>query len=699
MLEVLEYLNKKPGAKNIPIINREISWLAFNARVLQEAEDEDVPLFERLRFLGIFSNNLDEFFRVRVATVKRMVLLKKDIRDQLNDEPKKLLAQIQKTVLKQQSEFQRIFDNLSDKLDEEGIHIINETELSEDQGAFVKQYFHTKVWPTLIPLMVTKKNFPSLKDASIYMAIKLFNSETPDDVNYSLLEVPTKSLSRFLVIPSISEHKYVILLEDVIRYCLQEIYSILNYDRFESYVIKISRDAELDLDSDITKSFLEKMKKSLKQRKKGDPVRFVHDRDMPKDLLQFLMTCIDVGKTDNIIPGGRYHNFKDFMGFPNLGRRDLEYSRINPIMHPDFKPYQSILDVMKVKDVMLHYPYQSFNSFIDLLREAAIDPRVKSIKITIYRLAKDSKVVNALINAAKNGKKVTVVLELQARFDEAANIKWSSTLQDEGVKVLFGLPGLKVHSKICLISRKENNRLVHYTTVGTGNFNESTAKIYSDLKLFTSDKRITSEIVRIFHLLEGKLHTPSVYRHLVPSPTHLRTKMVQLIANEIKNAQAGKEAYIYLKMNSLVDPDLISKLYEASNAGVKIRLNVRGICSITPGKKGLSENIEAISIIDKFLEHTRVFIFANGGKELMYISSADWMGRNLDSRVEVTCPVYDQSIQQEVRDFLEIQWRDNVKARILDAKQENKFKVRGDHEDKLRSQFALYDYYEKMLEG
>lgn len=700
MLEVLEYLNKKPGARTVQIINREISWLSFNERVLQEAEDPTVPLLERVRFLGIFSNNLDEFFRVRVATVKRMVALKKGLRENLVEDPKKILSEIQRIVLQQQQEFQTVYEDILDELEQTGIHLINEHELSEDQGAFVKSYFHTKVWPTLVPLMVHDiKKFPYLKDKSIYLAIKLSKSKNPDDVGYSLIEVPTRSLSRFLVIPSISENKYVIILDDVIRYCLHEVYAILNYDQVEAYTIKITRDAELEMDTDVSKSFLEKMKKSLKQRKRGEPVRFVYDKDMPKDLLKFLMDRMKLDKGDNLIPGGRHHNFKDFMGFPNLGRKDLEYERITQLQHKDLEPYESILDVVQKKDVLLHYPYQSFSYFIDLLREAAIDPRVRSIKITIYRLANDSKVVNTLINAAKNGKKVVVVLELQARFDEEANIKWSNVLQDEGVTVLFGMQGLKVHSKVCLISRKNGSGgTQHFASVGTGNYNESTSRIYSDFALFTSDKRITSEIVKVFHLLEGRSHKPYYYRHLVPSPMQLRNRLVRLINAEIRNAKSGKEAYIHLKMNSLVDPDLINKLYQASKAGVRIRLNIRGICSLIPGKKGLSENIEAISIIDKFLEHTRVFVFSNGGDEVMYISSADWMGRNLDRRIEITCPIYDDEVRQEIRDFLEIQWKDNVKARTLNRSQDNEIHQLPKDAEEVRSQFALYDYYQQKLE-
>ncbi|MAX79622.1 MAG: polyphosphate kinase 1 [Crocinitomicaceae bacterium] len=699
MLEVLEYISKPDLNKSGKfMINREISWLAFNARVLQEAEDPNVPLIERMRFLGIFSNNLDEFFKVRVATVKRMIHFKKSFKDALNVDPRKLLQQIQEKVLEQQAEFQRIYNNLLDELEKEGIHMVNETELNADQGEFVKDYFNQKVWPTLVPLMIDDKTeFPTLRDKSIYLAIKLYRSDNPKNIQYSLLEVPSRTLPRFLVIPSISDRKYIIFLDDVIRYCLKEVYAILNYDQFEAYTIKITRDAELDIDEDVSKSFLEKMKKSLKQRKKGEPVRFVYDETIPNDLLKFMKNKLELDSDDNLIPGGRYHNSKDFMAFPNLGRAELEYEKFQQLQHRDLKPYESILDVIGQKDVLLHYPFQSFGYFIDLLREAAIDPKVKSIKITIYRLAKDSRVINALINAAKNGKKVTVVLELQARFDEEANIKWSNVLQDEGVKVLFGIPGLKVHSKLCVISRKEANGLKHYASIGTGNYNEKTAKIYSDLSLFTSDKRITAEANRLFKMFDGITHRPFVYRHIVPSPTQLRNRLIRLISNEIKLAKDGKEAYITLKMNSLVDQQMIEKLYQASMAGVKIRLIIRGICSLVPNVEGLSENIEAISIVDKFLEHARVFIFGNGGNEVMYISSADWMGRNLDNRVEVTCPIYDPRIKQEINDFLNIQWRDNVKARIHDGSMKNEMREPAENEKLVRSQFELYEYYKNQL--
>lgn len=697
MLEVLEYVNRKPGGLTSKIINREISWLAFNARVLQEADDPKVPLFERFRFLGIFSNNLDEFFRVRVATVKRMVELKKSIRDHLNEDPKKVLAQIQETVLQQQKDFQAIYERLLAELMKEGIAILNEKQLNAEQEAFVKNYFLTKVWPVLIPIMVsTNKKFPYLRDKYIYLAIKLSKTRKPEDVQYSLIEIPADRLGRFLVLPNDGDKRCMIILDDVIRFCLKEVFSMLNYNDIKAYTIKITRDAELDIEHDVSKSFLDKLNKSIKDRKKGEPVRFVYDKTMDADLLHFIMRKMKLDKSDNLIPGGRYHNFKDFMGFPNLGRKDLEYPKIVSVPHSHLKPYKSILNEVRKRDILLHFPYQSFNYFIDLLREAAIDPSVKSIKVTVYRLAKDSRVANALINAARNGKQVTAVLELQARFDEEANIRWSSVLQEEGVNVLHGLPGLKVHSKMCLISRREGTRTRNYASLGTGNFNESTSKVYSDLMLFTSDNRLCDEANRLFKLLEEtEIPKPMPYKHLLPSPMQLRSSLVAMINTEIKNAKSGKEAFIYLKMNSLVDPDLILKLYQASKVGVKIRLNIRGICSLKAGVAGLSDNIEAISIVDKFLEHARVFWFANGGEELIYVSSADWMGRNLDSRVEVTFPIYAPELKQEIRDFLEIQWADNTKARMLDDKQENNFRIVEADTKKVRCQFELYDYYKQ----
>jgi len=682
------------GRKEI-IINRELSWLAFNARVLQEAADPSVPLVERIRFLGIFSNNRDEFFRVRVATVKRLVDLdSKKVRQVIGDTPKTVLKKIQQTVIRQQREFEAIYKEILKELERKDIYIINEKELDTRQGEFVRKYFHEKVYPTLVPIMIHQiKKFPFLGDRSIYLAVLLSQKGVDSEEQAALIEVPTTHLSRFVVLPTTGGKRYVILLDDVIRFCLDDIFSIFDYDRVDSYMLKITRDAELDIDNDISASFLEKMRKSLKQRKKGVPVRFVYDKKMPPKLLKFIIKRMKIDAEDNLIPGGRYHNFKDFMGFPDLGQKALRHRSAPPLRHPEIQPGQSIIQMMRKKDFLLFYPYQTFVHFIDLLREASIDPKVKSIQITLYRVASRSQVVNALINAAKNGKKVTVVVELQARFDEEANIYWSNMLQEEGVDVVFGVPGLKVHSKVCLITRIENGKQVRYATIGTGNFNENTARIYSDISLFTSDKRITTEAERVFGIFLNVYRPNYYYKHLVLSPVSFRNRLVRLINSEIKYAKAGNEASIFLKLNSLVDPDLVSKLYEAGKAGVKIRLIIRGICSLVPGVDGMSENIEAISIVDKYLEHARIYWFGHSGKDLMFISSADGMSRNLDSRIEVTCPIYDTDLKQEIVDILEIQWRDNAKARILNKEQDNSYRqLTG---KKVRAQLELYNYYQK----
>lgn len=672
-------------------ISREISWLSFNARVLQEAADPQVPLIERIKFLGIFSSNLDEFFRVRVATLKRLTSLGKKAKKLIGHDPKEILEEIQEIVLKQQEKSDLIYLNILKELEKHKIFIVNENQLNEEQGEFVKSYFRQEVRPTLIPIMISHlPKFPDLKDQSIYLAICLLKRNHLRKAKYALIEVPTDVLPRFLILPESDGHKYIILLDDVIRYNLKDIFSIFHFDRFEAYTIKLTRDAELDIEDDVSESFIRKISKSLKLRKGGRPVRFIYDSQIPKELLEFLIKHIHLNKDDNLIPGGRYHNFKDFMNFPKIGSRSLQYLPLIPLRHKDLEYQKSLLKTISEKDIILHYPYQSFDYMIDLLREASIDPKVTSIKMTLYRAAKNSKVINALINAIKNGKAVTVIMELQARFDEEANIYWANKLQEEGARVIYGVPGLKVHAKLCLITRREKGKTLHYANIGTGNYNEATAKIYSDHSLFTSDQRITKEVSRVFDFFENN-YKVSMFKHLVVSPFCMRERFVELIQNEIKNAQRGKEAYIILKLNNLADQHMIRKIYEASKAGVRIKLIVRSSCSLIPGIQGLSENIEAISILDKFLEHSRILIFYNGGKEKYYISSADWMTSNLDRRVEVACPIYDKAIQQELKTFLDIQWKDNTKARIINEKQDNPYR-KISSEARIRAQEAIYDF-------
>ena len=678
------------------IINREISWLSFNERVLQEAGDPTVPLVQRIRFLGIFSNNLDEFFRVRVATINRILNFGKSAKELLGAKPKKLLGQIHDIVIRHQERSLEIYNDILAGLKKENIFILNETQLSKEQGIFVKDYFHRIIRPTLVPIMLYKlADFPYLREKSIYLAVNFVGRKSEKNP-YSLIEIPTTVHSRFIVLPEKDGKKYIMLIDDVIRFSMQEIFEVLKLKFDKAFTIKITRDAELNIDNDLARSLVEKMSRSLKQRKKGDPVRFVYDRTMPRQLLDFITKSMKFDNADNLIPGGRYHNFKDFISFPNVGGKHLEYHPSPAIPNKYLNPTASIINVLKKRDILLHYPYQSFSSFIDLLREAAIDPNVVSIKMTAYRLAKKSNVINALISAVKNGKEVTVIMEIQARFDEEANIQWSNALQEEGVKVIYGVPGLKVHSKMCIIKRKEGGKFAYYASVGTGNFNEQTATLYSDHSLFTSRKEITLEVNKLFDFFENNFHTHK-YQHLVVSPHSMRKKMILHINTEIKNAKAGKPAYMILKMNNLVDMELIKKLYQASKAGVKINMIIRGVCSLIPGIKGMSENIEAVSIVDRYLEHSRIFVFGNGGNELYYFSSADWMTRNLDYRVEVTCPVYSKELQQELRTMLNIQLSGNVKARIIDEFQTNRYK-RSSTNTKIRSQVAFYNYLKEKHE-
>ncbi len=679
------------------IINRELSWLSFNERVLQEAQDKSVPLIERIRFLGIFSNNLDEFFKVRVATIKRMIDVEESTGTKYRENPKKVLAEIQRIVIRLQAKFNKTYNKIIRELAEHNIFLINENQLNTEQKEFVVQYFRDKILPVLSPVMLHNvEQFPDLKDKSIYLATRLSSSEPGIDTEYALIEIPTDILPRFITLPAPRNKEFIIILDDIIRYNLNEVFSILHFDKFEAFIIKLTRDAELDIDNDLSKSFLEKISKSVTERKKGQPVRFVYDRNISEDMLEYLTTSLELDEEDNLIPGGRYHNFKDYMKFPDLGKKRLIYKPTPPAFHPDFIPAQSTFDVIRNKDLLMHFPYQKFSHYISLLREAAIDPRVSSIRTTLYRVAQNSRVINALRTAAKNGKRVEVVIELQARFDEQSNIYWSKQLEEDGAIVHFGLPGLKVHSKLTLIKRNEGNKTVSYATVGTGNFHEGTAELYSDFMLLTTDVRITSEVEKVFRFIMNPYKNYK-FSHLLVSPIHLRRRLYTMIDNEIKNAQAGKEAFIHAKLNSLVDREVIKKLYQANREGVKMTLNVRGICSIIPGIKGHSDNIDAFSIVDKYLEHSRVYVFCNGGDEKFYISSADWMTRNLDHRVEVASPIYDPKLQQEIRDFLDIQLKDNVKARILNKEQNNPYRKTSTRK-KFRSQIELYQYYNKKYE-
>ena len=677
------------GINKEGLINRDLSWLSFNARVLQEAEDMSVPLLERMRFLGIFSNNLDEFFRVRVATIRRMKKFGKKGKQIIGADPSKLLEKIQQIVVRQQEKFNHLYTGIVSELEKENIFIVNEKKLNKEQQVFVKEYFERQVSTFVIPIMIdSAPKFPYLKDRMTYLAVRITKSKKEKKIKYSLIEVPTDVLPRFIVLPSLEDKKYIILLDDIIRFSLKDIFSLFTYETIDSYSVKMTRDSQLDIDTDVSKSLMEKISKSVKQRSKGEPVRLVYDKAIPANFLDFILRKIKLRKSECLIPGGRYHNYKDFINFPRIGRKDLWNQTLAPSEHPGFKGQKSLLNVIRKKDVLISYPYHTFNHIIDILREAAIDPKVLSIKITLYRVANNSSIVNALINAVRNGKQVTAVVELHARFDEEINIFYSSKLQEEGVEVIFGVPGLKVHSKLFLITQHEENKIINYAHIGTGNFNENTAKTYCDHALLTADKTITNEVEKLFGFYLNN-YKAGTYNHLIVSPFNTRKRFSSLIANEIKNANEGKDAWMILKMNSFVDKEMIEKLYEASNAGVKIKLIVRGICSLVPGIKGKSENIEAISIVDTFLEHSRIYIFCHGGNNKFYLASGDWMYRNLDYRSEVAVPINDPDLQEELRKYIAIQLRDNCKARLLNSTQGENVYVRSSGKTPIRSQYEI----------
>ena len=692
-------LNKAPLENSY--YNRELSWLQFNARVLQEAEDTTTPLLERLRFIGIFSNNLDEFFKVRYATIKRIANAGKGGRSFLGGIPaSELMELITKTVIKQQKTSLGILSGIKEELKKEQIFMIDETEVSKSQSIFIADYFLQKVSPAMVVIMIGElKEFPSLKDSAAYLAVKMKMAK--DDTtfesknNYALIEIP-KNVERFVELPRQDGKKYIIILDDLIRYMLHKIFSIFKYDYISAHMIKITRDAALDIESDLSKSFIDKISKSVKNRSDGAPVRLVYDKTIDDETLSFLMDKMGIKNSDSINPGGRYHNRRDYINFPNLGRQDLQYEKITPLNVPGLNLVGSLLDKVAKKDYLLHAPYQSFSYVVKFLREAALDPTVKTIKITIYRLAEVSHIASSLINAVKNGKEVTVQIELQARFDEQANIHYAEQMQREGVKLIFGVAGLKVHCKICVVERLEEGKLKKYSIISTGNFNESTARIYTDYTLFTANQKIGKELNRVFDFFEVNYKIKE-YKHLIVSPHYTRTAIYDLIETEIFNTMQGKKSGIKLKLNSLSDNRLIDRLYAASRAGVKIQLIVRGICCLIPGVKSMSENIEVISVVDKFLEHPRLYIFENGGAPKIYISSADFMRRNLDTRVEISCPIYDQQIKEEILETFDICWSDNVKARYISEKQDNLY--RKNNKPKVRSQFALYAYYKNKLEN
>ena len=680
-------MNTQP---KIPIRNRDLSWLSFNERVLQEASDPRNPLVERMRFVGIFSNNLDEFFRVRYAIARRDFRLLKD--EEMIAQAHSLLEQINSQVVQLQQKSLAILERIKEELKGEDIYIIDEREILPEHVDYVREYFINTISPALFTIILNEvEALPNLKDDVAYLAVRMVlasESGKKQKIQYALIELP-KTLDRFIVLPKIGNANYIILLDDVIRFCLCSHFYIFPCEDISAYMIKITRNAELDLDTDLNKSFIEKISTSVEGRKRAEPVRFIYDKLIDEEMLRFLKEKMGIQSTDSVIAGGRYHNRRDYMNFPHCERKELMYKPFHPYPIKGLRVEESLFSQIAQRDYLQYTPYHSFSYLIRFLREAALDPKVKSIKITIYRLAKQSQVINSLINAVKNGKKVTVQIELQARFDETANIHYAEQLQREGVNTIFGIRGLKVHSKIGVIEREENGKTYRYGFISTGNFNESSAKIYTDYTLFTAHQEILDEVNRVFKFFDTPFQVFQ-YKHLLVSPHYTKTTFLSLIDREIALAKEGKEAFLKLKMNGLTNEEMIEKLYEASQAGVKIQMIVRGVCGLLPQVQGLSENIEVISIVDRFLEHSRLYIFGNDGNPLYYMSSADWMSRNLNNRVEVSCPIYQKDIQQQLWDTFHLAWNDRVKARIIDKDQQNAYRSQQQGQS---SQEAIYNYY------
>ncbi|EAS40877.1 polyphosphate kinase 1 [Photobacterium profundum] len=671
-------------------IEKELSWLSFNERVLQEAADKSVPLIERVRFLGIFSSNTDEFYKVRFADIKRRILINQVQGG--DDGAKHLLSKIQSRVLKMNQDFDTLYNEILLEMARRHIFLVNDLQLDEHQQNWLRRYFRDSILPHITPILLTDDIdlLQFLKDEYSYLAIEMQQGEKKC---HALIEIPTDQLPRFIELPEPKgkRKKTLILLDNIIRFCLDDIFNgFFEYDSLTAYSMKMTRDAEYDLSQEVEHGLLEQMSEGLNQRITAMPVRFVYQRDMPGNMIDVLCGLLKVSRYDSIIPGGRYHNFKDFIGFPNVGRKYLENTSLPPIQSYHFTRARNAFDAIKTQDILLYYPYHTFSHVTEFIRQASYDPKVRSIKINIYRVAKHSRVIDSMIDAANNGKRVTVVVELQARFDEEANIEWAKQLTEAGVHVVFGVPGLKIHSKLCLITRQEDDKLIRYAHIGTGNFNEKTARIYTDFSLLTCNTEIADEVRQVFSYIQNP-YRPVEFTHLIVSPRNSRNRLYDLIDREIAHAKQNLPSGITLKVNNLVDKGLINMLYQASNNGVNIKLIVRGMCALIPGLKGISENITAISIIDRFLEHPRVAVFNNNNDPDVMISSADWMTRNIDHRIEVGCLINDPALKKKIIDILNIQLTDTVKARILDKDMSNQYVPRGNRR-KIRSQIAIYDY-------
>lgn len=680
---------------------RDVTWLGFNARVLQEAMDPTVPIHLRIRFLGIFSNNLDEFFRVRVAGLKRAMDFKnKVVQESFYEPPSKILQKINKIVINQQEDFDKTWKNVQKEMAKQKVFIKDHKTLTDKQKDFVVKYFDEEVESNVIPILLHDNvPMPYMREKSLFIGIAMRRKEWQYESNYAIIEIPVTANGRFVLLPTEDkDEKDVMLLEDVIIYNLPHIFSYFGFDGFEAHCFKVTKDAEFDLDNDIKTTLADKIEKGVKSRRKGKPTRFVFDKEMDKALLEFLIKKLNLTKKDSIIPGQKIHNFRHFMDFPNVFKSYETPAERTSFTHQAFNNKERVTDVIIKKDVLLTFPYHTYTPVIDLLRESAMDPHVKSIQITAYRLASNSKITNTLINAVRNGKEVTIMLELRARFDEEANLEWKEKLELEGVKILLGLPNKKVHAKLCVIKKRVNNKTIQYGFVSTGNFNEKTAKIYGDNLIMTSNRSIMADINKIFNVLRKPKEDPTealkTCKSLLVCPHNMREKIIWHINKEIEETKAGRHAEIIIKVNSLSDRSLIIKLYEAAEAGVSIKMIVRGIfCAVN--QKHFKKEIHAISIVDEYLEHSRIMYFYNKGQENFYISSADWMTRNLDYRIEAAVPITQKNLKKELKDMLEIQLSDNVKARILDKNIRNEY-VKTDSSKPIRSQIEIYNYLKNL---
>lgn len=675
--------------------NPELSWLSFNHRVLQESLDHRNPLLERIKFLGIYSNNLDEFFRVRVADVKRMVAQRSKSVYGFSGTPTDLLNEMKAVVLKQQRLFELSYQKILRELGKQNIRLIDETNATEKQREEISWYFENEIKHLIMPILIDKKSkFPELQDDAIFLAVKL-NYFDKNKVRYALIQVPP-SVSRFFKLQEQDGARNLVILDDIVRMHLPEIFKIFSADSMEAYTFKFSRDAEIDLEETQILSMVDKMNKGIKNRRKGEPIRLVYDGHMPTDMLHQLMRMLELKENENVIPGGKYHNFKDFMNFPDFGISEHNHPLQPPVEHPVLREQRYLFKHILKHDELLHFPYQKFDYIIDFLREAAVDPKVEGISINIYRAARDSKILNALITALKNGKQVTVIFELLARFDEENNLYWSTKLDELGANIIYGVPGFKVHSKLMLVSRVSNRKRSHIAYVGTGNFHEKTARIYDDVGLLTANTSIVNEVIKLFRFFENNVDRGR-FSTLIVSPFNSRRRWVELIDAEIAKAKKKQPAAIFLKMNSLIDEKLIAKLYDASNAGVKIRIICRGMCSLVAGVPGQSESIEVRSIVGRYLEHSRVFVFGSEkSKQQVFIGSGDWMARNLDKRIEVITPIFNDEIANQLNVYLTTLWTGNVKARVIDVLQKNEY-VRSQGGKQVEAQSALYEYYKSLL--